>query len=138
MNNDDNKTEFFECGCQDRNHLIIVKKSLYTYTPKEGETWNDIDLYLEFVVTEGDWVADRFTGYKFCNFFRRKWWRIKESLKILFIGMHEVRDCWMPLRLEREDEGLVGVSETRRLGEMLIKFANDAEMFYKERKNGTQ
>lgn len=135
MNDEKDKTELFECDCHSRDHSIIAHKDLYTWEAG-GENRTDINLFLEFVVTKGSWTANKYTGFKFVNFFRRIIWRFREAVKILFIGHYRVEDCWMPLRIDDEPLRLIGVSETKRLGEMLIKFAKDAEEFYKEKTSG--
>jgi len=125
-----NHAEFYECDCHSRDHLIIVHKDTFNYSTKDGESFFDINLFLEFVITKSSYEANKFKGFKITNFFRRGWWILKEAIIILVKGSYRVEDCWMPLRMDDEIHQLVGVSETRRLGEMLIKFADDAQKFY--------
>ncbi len=117
---DFNKTEFFECICQDRHHLIIARKEIWEE--------KDITISLEFVVERGDWEVASFRMFPSLNFFRKGFWRIKEALKILVKGSYRVEGYWEPIRTEK-NEVIIGIEEMKRLGKTLIKYSKDAEKF---------
>ena len=124
----DTKTEYFECDCHDRDDMIIAKRSLYLY---DDPTWNkDMDIFLEFVTSDGDW-QDVYDNNMLVSFFKKLWWRIKKAISILATGKIIRTGCWMPARVENEN-GLVGVYSTRKLGEFLIESADKIAEFYKE------
>jgi len=117
------ETEFFECACQSRDHLLIVKKDIYF-----NKEIKDISISLNFVATRSDLEATYIRNFYFLNFLKRSLWRIKEAFSILIKGKYKVEDCWEPLHMNK-DENIVGISETRRLGETLLKYSNDVEKF---------
>lgn len=124
-----NESKLFECDCHSRDHILQV--------------WtDDEDLYLTFISRAGDYDVDKWTSTQyhnilerawlsFGNFFRRKWWRIKKACIILFVGYIDMEDCWIPARMD--DNEIFGIKETRRMGEILIKAADDIELAHKEK-----
>ncbi len=93
-------TKTFMCDCHSRNHMLIAYHD-------SDEDFDEV--YLSFMVSASDDVVDRYRWSKrswyrlawidITNFFRRKWWRIKTALKVLFIGYVEMEDSWVPARL---------------------------------------
>jgi hypothetical protein len=130
------KNEFFECDCGDRDDLIIAHKELWRFGEKDENT--EIDITLEMITSKGDWESFSFKSWNniFIRFFQKLIWRVKEAIKILFIGKVIVRGYWMPCRTESDNDSirLTGVENTRKLGEWLINAAKEAEEFYKDTK----
>jgi hypothetical protein len=131
----DNENQYFECDCYGRDHLLIVRKRLWRHSVKdEGEKKADIHICIDFVANRGCYDVNILRGYKFFgieNFVRRLWWRLSEAIKVLINGEYKVYDCWIPCRTEKDEElELVGVDETIRLGETLIRFAKEAKDYY--------
>lgn len=124
----DNLREFFVCDCRDRDHIIIAHKDFFKW---QGTDKVDMEVCLEMVVKKSDKEVYNYKSYKIMNKLRGIWWRLREAFSILVKGYYKIEDYWVPLRMEKE-KGLVGVSETKRMGETLIKFANDAEKFYRK------
>ena len=93
----------FICDCHNREHIIMA-------THSSDDEFDEV--YLSFMVNASDDVADRYRWSKsswrlawidITNFFRRKWWRVKIALKVLFIGYVEMEDSWTPARLGYDD-----------------------------------
>lgn len=122
------KTEFYECDCHDRDDMIIARRNLYLYDNPE---WNkDMDITLDMITSDGDWQA--YYGNNIAlKFLYKTLWRIKNSIKLLVTGKIIRHGCWNPARIDYETENLVGVSETRRLGQFLVESADKIEEFYK-------
>jgi len=90
----------FECDCHGREHIIIA----YHSSDKDCD-----EIYLNFQVHWRDSRADSWVSYKhkwykrsyrhLKNWFRRKWWRIKTAIKILFFGWVDLEDSWIPARM---------------------------------------
>ena len=131
-NNDE--TEFFECDCYGKHHLIIARKSFWIGKDSKENEYKEIDVSLEFTAEKGDWESCDYDEFILFRFFKKLWWRLKEAFLILSKGRYKVEDIWEPIWKEKE-RGLCGVNETKRLGRTLIKFAEDTEEFWESKKN---
>jgi hypothetical protein len=132
------ENEYFECDCHSKDHLLIVRKNFWGWlTPTEGkEPQIDIDISLDMIVWRGDYESWRPKDFILLKLWKRIKWRIIEAVKILITGKYKVEDTWAPCRTDEDTNDLIGITETKRLGETLIRFANDVEEFYKEKRDG--
>ena len=126
------ETEFFECDCHDRDHLMILRKSFSTFS-HQGKEYSDIFISLEMVVTRGAWSTYNTGDIWIIRKLKKVWWRIKESLKVLFLGYYKIEDSWIPCRTDDEFFNLIGVRELERLGETMVRYSREAEKFYKSK-----
>jgi len=126
--------EFFQCTCSSKNHLIIVRKEFWERFGDKNSNYKEIDISLEFTAIRCDEEAVRWEDKDFIlfRFFKKLKWRLGEAFKILITGKYKVEDIWEPVRVENSRE-LRGVFETKRLGETLIRYAEDSEKFWKSK-----
>lgn len=129
------RTEFFECDCHDRDHLIRAEYSEFISNYKDGTFHVDRDLNIQFVVYTGDWEYD---GMK-DNFIKRKWnrlrWRIKKATRILFYGRFEVDGYFVPCRSlvdshKQSIEWMFGYETTKNLAKWLDIMADKIKIDY--------
>jgi hypothetical protein len=99
----ENKTSRIECACNDRNHTIVAHHWVDIISDNNKEIYHEVDF--DFVLLYGDWKANKDyygddnivkeTWLDFTNIFRRIWWRVKMSVKLLSTGNVRIEDDWM-------------------------------------------
>jgi len=81
------KISSFECACHDRGH--VIRASHWDWKHKDHI---DHEVDFNFMCYYGDYRATR--DWSVFSIPKRLWWRVKNALKLLFIGYIEVEDNW--------------------------------------------
>ncbi len=120
--------QIFECDCQSRDDMIVARLSNWEFKGKDF-TELEKDLTIEFVTYLKDY------NY-YDNVFKRLFWRIKNSLKILFIGEIRTVGYFMPCRTsnsEEDIEKIFGYQTTKDLAKWIDSKADEIKEFYENK-----
>jgi len=116
--------EIFECDCQSRDDLIIGKVNTWDYKDDWGK-----DLTIDFIT----YLVD--SNYS-DNLIKKLFWRIKNSLKILFTGEIRTEGYWIPSRVynSKDDiERIFGYETTKNFAKWLDEKADEIKLFYENK-----
>lgn len=132
---DEERTEFFECDCYGKDDLIRAEYSEWIWKTKDGTSQKDRDLNITFTTKLADYDQTSFDG--FIGWFKRMWWRIRKSLKILFTGEVITEGYFMPCRSmvdskNEEIEHIFGYQTTKDLARWLDVMAEKMKADYEQ------
>jgi len=87
---EENQAGFFECSCRDRDHTIVARHDVFARIDGESRTVLDNEISFNFVVRH-HYCSDN--NYRL---FKDILWRIKEAIKLIFVGELRVETDWLP------------------------------------------
>jgi hypothetical protein len=129
-------TEFFECDCHDRDHLIRAEYSTWISDYlKSGEKIFERDLNIAFEVQLTDYDNIYIKDNKIVQFKDRCIWRIKHAFKILIHGEITTQGYFSPCRSLINTKGpnveqLFGYETTKNFAEWLSVKADEIKADY--------
>ena len=125
---------YFECACHNRDDMIIARHFVWGEKTEDGIIIHDNDIYFSFVcqhcyIPTGDY-------FFLIQWTKKLFWRIREALKILFIGSIRVEGEWWPERFLEDDENengsLNGAHELERFSAWLKRAIKASKNNYKK------